>query len=179
MASKLEKITEQIRALKEDQVKERQALQEKWFMLAGPMAHYVGDLSMPLHVSENYDGQLTGQKGIHHYFEEDMVDQLYPELAAKVAAEARKAWPGFTKKNAGKSVLELLEQQTKNSLGDVKPLPTLDKGRKREQTLKEAKRYEAMILRRMVDASLTLGEIYRRNLGWKFDDDRFYFFSQL
>ena len=26
------------------------------------MSHYIGDLSMPLHVSENYDGQMTGQK---------------------------------------------------------------------------------------------------------------------
>lgn len=52
MAAKLDKVTEQIKALKDDQVKERQSLQEKWLMLAGPMAHYVGDLSMPLHVSE-------------------------------------------------------------------------------------------------------------------------------
>ena len=36
---------------------------------AGVMAHYVGDLSQPLHVTKNYDGQLTGQKGIHAWFE--------------------------------------------------------------------------------------------------------------
>ena len=36
---------------------------------AGAMSHYIGDLSMPLHVSENYDGQMTGQKGIHSWFE--------------------------------------------------------------------------------------------------------------
>ncbi len=40
------------------------ALQE-----AGAMSHYIGDLSQPLHVSENYDGQMTSQTGIHAWFE--------------------------------------------------------------------------------------------------------------
>ncbi|MBC7457897.1 MAG: hypothetical protein H7235_06440 [Bdellovibrionaceae bacterium] len=35
----------------------------------GVMSHYIGDLSQPLHVSINYDGQLTGNKGLHSYFE--------------------------------------------------------------------------------------------------------------
>lgn len=37
--------------------------------LAGAMSHYIGDLAMPLHVSENYDGQLTGNRGLHAWFE--------------------------------------------------------------------------------------------------------------
>jgi hypothetical protein len=37
--------------------------------MAGAMSHYVGDLSQPLHVSKNYDGQETGDVGIHHFFE--------------------------------------------------------------------------------------------------------------
>ena len=36
---------------------------------AGVMSHYIGDLSQPLHVSENFNGQLTGNSGIHSYFE--------------------------------------------------------------------------------------------------------------
>ncbi len=35
----------------------------------GVMSHYIGDLSQPLHVTVNYDGQLTGNKGLHAYFE--------------------------------------------------------------------------------------------------------------
>ncbi len=37
--------------------------------MVGVMSHYIGDLSMPLHVSENYDGQHTHQSGIHSWFE--------------------------------------------------------------------------------------------------------------
>jgi hypothetical protein len=36
---------------------------------AGTMSHYIGDLSQPLHVAKNYDGQETGDPGIHAYFE--------------------------------------------------------------------------------------------------------------
>lgn len=36
---------------------------------AGAMSHYIADLSMPLHVSENYDGQMTGNRGLHAWFE--------------------------------------------------------------------------------------------------------------
>lgn len=33
------------------------------------LAHYVADLSMPLHLTGNYNGQWTGQKGAHERFE--------------------------------------------------------------------------------------------------------------
>lgn len=33
------------------------------------LAHYVGDLTMPLHLTGNYNGQWTGQKGAHERFE--------------------------------------------------------------------------------------------------------------
>src|SRR5687767_1486680 len=32
---------------------------------ATDLAHYIGDAHVPLHVTVNYDGQLTGQKGLH------------------------------------------------------------------------------------------------------------------
>jgi len=37
------------------------------------LAHYVEDAHQPLHVTENYDGQLTGQPGIHSRFETELV----------------------------------------------------------------------------------------------------------
>lgn len=39
----------------------------------GAMTHYIGDLSQPLHVTENYDGQQSGNKGIHSYFETTVI----------------------------------------------------------------------------------------------------------
>jgi len=42
---------------------------------ATDMAHYIGDANVPLHTSINYDGQLTGQKGLHSLWE-----SMIPEL---------------------------------------------------------------------------------------------------
>jgi len=39
-------------------------------------AHYAADLTQPLHTLKNYDGQLTGQKGVHARFETDLVNAL-------------------------------------------------------------------------------------------------------
>lgn len=37
--------------------------------LAGDLGHYIADAHMPLHTTINYDGQLTGQDGIHSFWE--------------------------------------------------------------------------------------------------------------
>lgn len=36
---------------------------------ADDLAHYIEDANVPLHTSSNYDGQLTGQKGLHALWE--------------------------------------------------------------------------------------------------------------
>jgi hypothetical protein len=37
--------------------------------VAANLGHYLADATMPLHTTLNHDGQLTGQKGIHAFFE--------------------------------------------------------------------------------------------------------------
>lgn len=37
--------------------------------LSADIGHYVGDAHVPLHTTENYNGQMTGQKGIHGFWE--------------------------------------------------------------------------------------------------------------
>lgn len=39
------------------------------FRQAGDLAHYLADLHQPLHTTENFDGQRSGQPGIHSRFE--------------------------------------------------------------------------------------------------------------
>jgi hypothetical protein len=45
--------------------------------LSADLGHYVGDAHVPLHTTENYNGQFTGQKGIHGFWESRL-----PELFA-------------------------------------------------------------------------------------------------
>ena len=42
---------------------------------AGHLAHYAADATMPLHATENYDGERTGQRGIHRRVEAALVDR--------------------------------------------------------------------------------------------------------
>lgn len=46
---------------------------------AADLGHYVGDSHQPLHCTKNYDGQNTGNKGIHLRFEVTMMDRSFDE----------------------------------------------------------------------------------------------------
>lgn len=50
----------------------------------GELCHYLADASMPLHTTENYDGQLSGQKGVHGRLEMEIVDPRAMSLASSL-----------------------------------------------------------------------------------------------
>ena len=52
---------------------------------AATLGHYVGDAHVPLHAILNYDGQLSGQEGIHARWESDLVDRFAEQLDTAVA----------------------------------------------------------------------------------------------
>lgn len=43
------------------------------------LAHYISDLHVPLHTSENYDGKKTGQAGIHSLWETQLPEMFMAE----------------------------------------------------------------------------------------------------
>ena len=55
------------------------------------LGHYVGDFSQPLHLSKNYNGQLSGLDGIHFRFEADLVEYYDSALVARITASAPQA----------------------------------------------------------------------------------------
>ncbi len=44
---------------------------------AGYIAHYAADATQPLHATKNYDGQFTGNSGIHSRFESELVSRNF------------------------------------------------------------------------------------------------------
>ncbi len=61
----------------EDSLK-RAFQQGNWNMamqLSADLGHYVGDGHQPLHCTQNYDGQMTNQSGVHSRYETDLVKQ--------------------------------------------------------------------------------------------------------
>ncbi len=56
---------------------------EQWDAAAltiADLCHYVGDANQPLHCAKNYDGQLTGNNGIHSRYESTMVGTYVGQL---------------------------------------------------------------------------------------------------
>ena len=51
---------------------------DKILSYSADLGHYIADAHVPLHTTENYNGQLTGQRGIHGFWESRI-----PELKAE------------------------------------------------------------------------------------------------
>jgi len=49
-------------------------------ILAADLGHYVADGHMPLHITRNYNGQFTGNDGIHSRYETSMVNAFIDEI---------------------------------------------------------------------------------------------------
>ncbi|WP_198675403.1 zinc dependent phospholipase C family protein [Pleomorphovibrio marinus] len=85
--------------------------------LSADLGHYVGDIHVPLHTTKNYNGQLTGQYGIHAFWESRIPELLSSEYdffvgkAAFVEKPQLAIWEIITRTHeAVDSVLQLESQ---------------------------------------------------------------------
>ena len=52
---------------------------ERILKYSAELGHYIGDAHVPLHTTENYNGQFTNQKGIHGFWESRIPELFYNE----------------------------------------------------------------------------------------------------
>lgn len=52
----------------------------KAVLFAADLGHYVADGHMPMHITENYNGQLTGNTGIHSRYESTMINAYIGQI---------------------------------------------------------------------------------------------------
>lgn len=78
------------------------------------IGHYIADANVPLHTTSNYNGQLTGQYGIHAFWESRMPELFYTEYdffvgkAEYVTDPQEAAWDAVRRSNrAVDSVLQI------------------------------------------------------------------------
>ena len=88
--------------------------------LSADIGHYIADANVPLHTSENYNGQLTGQEGIHGLWEtrlpELFIDsyEFFTGRAEYVNNPQKSAWEAIiTAHKAVDSVLSLEKKLSK------------------------------------------------------------------
>lgn len=55
---------------------------------ASNLGHYVADCNVPLHSTENYDGQMTNQKGIHSRWESEIPDRFMKGYEQRYAEQS-------------------------------------------------------------------------------------------
>jgi hypothetical protein len=52
----------------------------KAMLIAADLGHYIGDAHMPLHLTRNYNGQYSGQTGIHSRYETTMIGNYQNQI---------------------------------------------------------------------------------------------------
>lgn len=172
-------ITQKLKALGNETKSrdEKHKLQHQWLLLIGIISHHVGDLSQPFHATENFDGQKSGQNGIHSFYEETVVDHLTPELRIEVLKSTIAQWPKFHAENKNITTLELLYKLTLDSLKEVNTILAQDKKIGRTNIKKAATAYHKQIAADMTRGCLVLAELISRQLDWASDSTRFFLFK--
>jgi len=139
---------------------------------ASELGHYIGDAHVPLHTTENYNGQLTGQRGIHGLWESRIVEmnaEEYDYFVGKsvyVTNVLDFAWNAVQASNrAVDSVLTIEKDLTAEFPSDRK-YTYEQRGSVLVQTYSKAfcdaysERLNGMIERRMREAIVAVGSIW-------------------
>jgi hypothetical protein len=85
-------------------------------LFAATGSHYIQDAHQPFHATNNFDGQLTGQRGIHSRFETELFDRFEARMTITPAQPA-------AMKNPRDTAFDILLASYK----DVQPLLDADK----------------------------------------------------
>jgi hypothetical protein len=108
------RLTEAFKSRNWDQVKLEAAI----------LAHYVADAHSPLHVTRNFDGQLTRQTGLAGRFETRLLDRyskffiLHPEDAAKIDDPTEYAFQTCLEAYTGLDSIILADMRAREGLPD-------------------------------------------------------------
>lgn len=136
------------------------------------IGHYIGDSHVPLHTTENYNGQLTNQKGIHGFWESRLPELVSNEYdffvgrAIYIKDPLDYAWETVEQSfRSVDSVLTIERELTKEFASDKKYVYE-NRGQMLVQTYSEEfsmayhERLNGMVERRMKRAVLSIGSFW-------------------
>lgn len=102
--------------------------------LASILSHYVADLHVPLHTSRNFNGQMSGNQGVHSRWETGLVERFVveDELVVRMSPLGKglfnAPWTWMRESNA--LVPALLQHDREADQGSA----TTERGKRREET---------------------------------------------
>ncbi len=120
--------------------------------VSAELGHYVADANVPLHTTRNYDGQLTGQNGIHAFWESRLPELYFNEYdffvgkAVYVENVQRAAWNAIEQANKAVDSVLRFEKQLFEKSGNHK-FSFETKGRQTVKVISAdyAKEYHALL----------------------------------
>jgi len=94
--------------------------------LSADLGHYIADANVPLHTTRNYNGQLTGQHGIHGFWESRLPELFAEEYtfwtgpAEYVDSPQRAAWRAVFRAHAALESVLQLERELSLQVGEAR-----------------------------------------------------------
>jgi len=129
--------------------------------LSADLGHYIADASVPLHTTENYNGQLTNQLGIHGFWESRLPElfaenyNLFVGKAEYVQNTQLRIWEGVTAAHLALDSVLRFEKEVTEDLGFSKKFVIEQRGNSNVRTYAQEfsaeyhKRLNGMVERRM------------------------------
>lgn len=136
------------------------------------LGHYIADAHVPLHTTENYNGQKTNQRGIHGFWESripELKSEGYDYWVGKAKYTEKpieKAWSVVKASNAAVDSVLTFESQLNAKYSPDKKYSfenrgaTLMKVYSKEYTEDYDKMLNGMVERRMREAIITVGSLW-------------------
>ncbi|HEY3406002.1 MAG TPA: zinc dependent phospholipase C family protein [Ohtaekwangia sp.] len=99
---------------------------ERILKLSAELGHYIADAHVPLHTTENYNGQLTGQEGIHAFWESRLPElfsdryNFFVGKATYIPNPQLAAWMAIGESHAAVDSVLLIEKRLSVKLGERK-----------------------------------------------------------
>lgn len=93
--------------------------------VAADLGHYIADANVPLHTTRNYNGQLTGQQGIHGFWESRLPELFSTDYdfltgqAEYIESPQKAAWRAVFRANAALDSVLHVEQQLTSEMGET------------------------------------------------------------
>jgi len=104
--------------------------------LSADLGHYVADAHVPLHTTSNYNGQFTGQLGIHAFWESRLPElyfdsyDLFTNRAVYIEDVQAELWQTIEESNAMLQSILKLDSMLTQELGEDKIYAFMQRGKK-------------------------------------------------
>ena len=140
--------------------------------LSADLGHYIADAHVPLHTTENYNGQMTNQYGIHGFWESRLPElfnadyRLFIGKAEYIDNVQLKIWDAVVKSHLALDSVFRFERELTEAIGESKKYVIEQRGNSNIRTYSESfskayhERLNGMVERRMKAAIKMISDVW-------------------